>query len=129
MRSLVFVGLITTLALATHQHPPAVLPAPNGFPTYPQIARNAHIEGDVRVAFKVTSDGRTTAVKAVSGHPMKLVSAWVFDSSPYGSHSADDEHVANFHFKFGSEAKVSYSDFLNITIQSTPGECDHCPSK
>jgi TonB family protein len=53
-------------------------------PNYPQMARIAHIQGDVSIRVLINTDGRVAKLKAVSGHPILIQSAmdavkqWVY---------------------------------------------------
>lgn len=54
-------------------------------PTYPPIARAAHVTGDVKLQVQIGSDGHVTASKIVSGPPMLVgaaqdcVKQWVYE--------------------------------------------------
>jgi TonB family protein len=68
---LVFSVFLAAVACASAEESPEVLPkvVQHGEPTYPPIARTAHIEGEVRV--RVTTDGESvTNAEAESGPPI-----------------------------------------------------------
>jgi len=44
-------------------------------PQYPQLARTAHIQGEVVIAITITETGAVSNPKAVSGHPMLMQAA------------------------------------------------------
>jgi len=54
-------------------------------PDYPAIARNARIQGDVRIDAIIDTDGRIVEVKVLSGHPLlarsaaAAVSQWLYE--------------------------------------------------
>ncbi len=69
---------------------------------YPPIARAAHVQGDVVVTFRQTSEGGTTDVEAISG-PLMLhgtavanVKAWHFANT---TEDAAQVHKVTFHFQ------------------------------
>src|SRR5438874_2243984 len=79
-------------------------------PQYPTIARQAHIEGDVKLTLEMTADGSISSAKILSGHPMltqtslDAIRKWRFhwDDCAYG---ANFKHVFTFTFKQGEEMK------------------------
>jgi TonB family protein len=44
-------------------------------PTYPPVARQARIQGTVKLSFVIRDDGGVSDVKAISGHPMLKAAA------------------------------------------------------
>ena len=85
VRALVLVLIITAAAHGQTSTPDAELP--NGFssvgvvligfsqPTYPPLARQARITGDVEVQLQVHRDGSVKSVQVVKGHPLLAPSA------------------------------------------------------
>ena len=57
-------------------------------PTYPPLARQARIGGDVNIELAIHADGRIESVKAISGHPMLVQSA--LDSAKQSSFKCRD---------------------------------------
>jgi len=57
-------------------------------PAYPQLARNMHIVGTVRVVVVITPAGAVKSVKALGGHPVLVesvldaVKRWKYESGP-----------------------------------------------
>ena len=57
-------------------------------PAYPDIARNAHITGRVRIETTISADGRVTGTKVVGGSPVLVNAAvealekWRFEAAP-----------------------------------------------
>src|ERR1700761_3663304 len=79
-------------------------PLPASIPNlkYPPIARAAKVQGDVVVSFRLTAQGDTADVTALSGPAMlqstavENVKAWRFDSK---SQPANQPLVVTFHFQ------------------------------
>ena len=46
-------------------------------PTYPPLARQARIGGDVNIELAIHADGRIESVKAINGHPMLVQAALI----------------------------------------------------
>lgn len=57
-------------------------------PDYPEIARQLHLEGKVKVQVIISADGYVTNTKVIGGHPVLAQSAvdavkkWRFESAP-----------------------------------------------
>lgn len=57
-------------------------------PEYPQIARQMHLQGKVKVEVIVSADGRVTSTKVIGGHPVlaqaavEAVKKWRFEPAP-----------------------------------------------
>jgi TonB family protein len=74
-------------------------------PDYPQMARVAHIQGEVRLLVVVGEDGKTHDVRLVSGHPllaqaaMDAVKSWKYTpaSCPSGPVSVESLVSVSFH--------------------------------
>lgn len=79
-----------------------VIPDPLPELKYPPIARVAHVQGDVVVSFRQTSEGRTADVRPISGPPMlqgiavENVKAWHFATT---AEPAGQVHKVTFHFQ------------------------------
>jgi TonB family protein len=77
-------------------------------PVYPQIARQARITGEVKLALEVAADGSVRDVKVISGHPILVpaskdaIKNWRFhcDDCAYGSVF---RHEITFAFKIDDE--------------------------
>jgi TonB family protein len=58
---------------------------------YPEVARDAQIQGAVNVEISISSDGGVSSANAISGHPLlkqaaeQNIKSWRFDSSSVGS--------------------------------------------
>lgn len=71
----------------------------NPSPAYPEIARNMHLVGAVKMEVAVNPAGRVTAVKVLGGHPMlanaaeQTIKTWVYEPA---SGSTTEEVVVNF---------------------------------
>lgn len=73
-------------------------------PYYPQMAKIAHVEGEVYLTAKVGKDGKLQNVKVVSGHPI-LVQAVLdaiqyWEYSPYTCATGPVEVETTLHFTF-----------------------------
>jgi TonB family protein len=74
-------------------------------PSYPQMARIAHIQGEVRLLVVVGEDGKTHDIRALSGHPILVQSAidavrdWKYSaaSCPSGPVSVETMVSVAFH--------------------------------
>ncbi|MGH9733069.1 MAG: energy transducer TonB [Candidatus Acidiferrales bacterium] len=57
-------------------------------PEYPEIARQLHLEGKVKIQVTISADGRVTDTKVIGGHPVLAQAAiealkkWHFEPSP-----------------------------------------------
>jgi TonB family protein len=60
-------------------------------PEYPEIARQLHLEGKVKVEVFIAADGHVTNTKVVGGHPVLAQAAvdalkkWRFEAAPKDS--------------------------------------------
>ncbi|HSB74463.1 MAG TPA: energy transducer TonB [Terriglobales bacterium] len=60
-------------------------------PVLPEIARQMHLTGTVRLQIEVSPAGKVTAVKALGGHPILITSAanavkeWLFEPDPHST--------------------------------------------
>jgi len=109
---------------------------------YPPIAKAAHVQGDVVVSFRQTSDGSTADVKAISGPAMlqgvavENVKAWHF---PATAETTEQIQKVTFHFRFegggdydNEQATKAELDGLGgvrvISILTTGLQRSGCPS-
>lgn len=57
-------------------------------PEYPEIARQLHLEGKVKIQVTISPDGRVTDTKVIGGHPVLAQAAiealkkWRFEPAP-----------------------------------------------
>jgi TonB family protein len=57
-------------------------------PEYPEIARQLHLQGKVKIEASIAPDGHVTSAKVVGGHPilaqsaMDAVKKWRFEAGP-----------------------------------------------
>jgi TonB family protein len=57
-------------------------------PEYPEIARQLHLEGKVKVEVFISADGRVTDTKVIGGHPVlsqaavEALKKWRFEPAP-----------------------------------------------
>jgi TonB family protein len=60
-------------------------------PVLPEIARQMHLAGTVRLQIEVSPAGKVTSVKALGGHPILITSAtnavkeWLFEPDPHST--------------------------------------------
>jgi TonB family protein len=86
-------------------------------PTYPPLARQARIEGIVKVSFELAEDGTVSEVQAISGHPMlkpgavENVRTWKFNPVS-GKQHLETEFV----FRVGKA--VQENPRLTISLES-----------
>ena len=66
---LVFAHLLSAQTYA----PPRAIDRPE--PVYPALARQAHIEGSVRLAVAVDRNGAVLAIRLIDGHPLLVKAA------------------------------------------------------
>lgn len=91
---------------------------------YPPIARAANVQGDVVISFRVTADGGTTDVLAVSGPPMLQgiaidnVKAWHFNVPDA---SGGETQKATFHFALEPPAD-GYNEGQAVTKVEVAGD-------
>jgi TonB family protein len=84
---------------------------------YPPIARAAHVQGDVLVSFRRTSEGRTVDVTPISGPAMlqgiavENVKAWHFDPK---AELAGPAYKVTFHFQL-NPPDGGYDDSQPVT--------------
>ena len=83
-------------------------------PTYPPLARQTRISGDVRVSLSVRPDGSIESVEIVSGHPLLGVAA------------LDSAHLSLFECRKCSEPLTSFSLVYSFRL-SEPECCDSPP--
>ena len=103
------------------------LPEPHlvsaGLPKYPALARQARIEGEVRVEFTLNSSGEPVSVSAVSGHPMlkgaaeENVKTWKFEL-PKDLYRTEWKYDTIFNFKFSTDNQPYENPKLSVTIDS-----------
>jgi TonB family protein len=127
------------LALLSHDPPKSetVLPLPElisaELPRYPAVARQARVEGEVRLRFVLSEAGKATAISVQSGHPMligaakKNVETWVLQK-PQNLYRSDWEYSTTFVFRMsGKEVecaieaplqRVEFSSFERVVLTS-----------
>jgi hypothetical protein len=109
-------------------------------PTYPSVARAAHLHGVVIVKITVGSDGTVLAAEPMTPESPRfliyttitLVKKWTFRCV---SCQPAESYEKTLKFIYKLEGKPSVQDntsFLmeipdEITITARPRECDHCP--
>lgn len=80
-------------------------------PTYPRLARQTGITGDVELNLKVGNDGSIESVEAVSGHPLLRSAA------------LDSAKRSNFRCLRCTEAAVSYRLVYTFEVADTRNCC------
>jgi TonB family protein len=85
-------------------------------PIYPELARQAHIEGRVSLSCVIRTDGTVDKIEVKSGHPLLIQAAtdavykWKFKPTVLNGKAVEMETVVNIDFqlpKDHSEAKPS----------------------
>ena len=119
-------------ATATAQNLPQPILKAAPLPMYPPIAREARIEGTVRVSFVLNEAGDVVEVKALSGHPtltprtLENVKAWHF-SLPQALFRTEWKYETEFVYRLSGRevdsynkptVTVSWSSFERIEITS-----------
>jgi TonB family protein len=116
-------------------------------PRYPPLARQARIQGEVRLEFFVNHNGDVVAVNLLSGHPMlapaatETVKTWKFQF-PKNSPLDDQRYETVFEFDIatevlelptGNNAKIVTDSFHHVRIITTApsfsdAQASACPS-
>jgi TonB family protein len=108
-------------ALAQHLPEPRLRSA--GLPQYPAIARQAQIQGEVKVEFVLNFDGDPVSVVAVSGHPMlrgaaeQNVKTWKFEL-PQNLYRTEWKYETTFSFKISNDKQPYENPKLTVTMDS-----------
>jgi len=74
-------------------------------PDYPQLAKTAHVEGDVVVEITIGEDGNVSGARVISGHPLLQASAlsaakrWKFKPTLLNNTAVKVSGVLTFRFK------------------------------
>ena len=110
--------LAVCLPLAAQTDEPELISA--NIPRYPPLARQARIEGLVKVTFTLpASAGEPANVEAVSGHPVlkaaavENVKTWHL-RNPF---AAERKYKTEFHYRLATEAKkVIFESFHKVEI-------------
>ena len=76
-------------------------------PEYPMVARENHIQGDVRLLVSIGSDGKVQEITRISGHPLLMVAAidavkqWEYKPALCSSGPAESEGdvMVQFHMR------------------------------
>jgi TonB family protein len=82
-------------------------------PTYPPLARQARVGGDVRIKLEIKADGSIESAKTVSGHPMLAQAA--LDSAKQSRFECRD-----------CEVNSNASEILTYSFQISSRELDPC---
>jgi len=115
---------------------------------YPQLARQAQLQGTVVIKVKIGSDGSVLAAKPLThdedpqanAHPLlrdeteKLVKNWTFGCA---NCSSDKSYEKTIKFTYRLEGEgIPYDDTRvsmdlpdEVIVTASPVECDHCPPK
>jgi TonB family protein len=115
---------------------------------YPQLARQAQLQGTVVIKLTIGANGRVLAAKALTcdedpkacAHPIlrdeteKLIKKWTFGCANCPS-DAPLERTIKFSYRLEGEG-ILYDDTRvsmdlpdEVTITASPVQCDHCPRK
>jgi len=133
---LCFLFLIVTIAPAQTQPEPVLKVLAQ--PAYPPLARQARIQGQVRLEFVVNQNGEPVSVTVISGHPMLAPSAeasvWAWRFSMPKSNSLEDTHLATtFDYVMSdlapndfaaSPPPAVFASFHHVTVTAIPVVAD-----
>ena len=132
--------LLLSLSLPQEAHKAVLYPEHIEVPTYPSVARAAHLDGVVIVKLTVGADGAVIAAETLSpgsarfliDKTIELVKKWTFrcvSCPPAESY----EKTLKFIYKLEREPSIADNTSVlmelpdEITITASPRECDHCP--
>jgi TonB family protein len=111
--------LAVCLSLGAQTDEPELISA--NIPTYPSLARQARIEGTVKMTFTLPANGgEPTNVEVVSGHPVlkgaavENVKTWHF-RNPY---AVERKYETTFRYLLAESRKVTFESFRNLEIVS-----------
>jgi TonB family protein len=117
-----FVAAVSVTMAA--QTEPSLLLA--NIPKYPPVARQARIEGVVRLTFLLPANGlQPTNVEVVSGHPMlkgaavENVKTWRFEQNPY---AVERKYETTFKYRLsgvesaGRRIKATFDSFREVEV-------------
>jgi TonB family protein len=104
-----------------------------GLPEYPPIARLAHVQGEVRVAFVLSPKGEPVSVTAISGQPLlkaaaeQNVKTWPFEL-PKDLYRTDWKYDTTFVYKISSDEQpyehakltVKFDSFRHVELTTNP---------
>jgi len=85
-------------------------------PEYPMVARENHIQGDVRLLVRIGSDGKVQEITRISGHPLLMVAAidavkkWEYKPALCSSGPAESEGDVMVQFHMGATVPRTRSD-------------------
>jgi TonB family protein len=140
----VFFFAVTIVALGQDSAEPRLISA--GLPEYPALARQARIQGGVKVEFVLNASGEPISVTAISGHPLlrgaaeENVKTWRFEL-PKDASRLEGKYTTTFNFKITAASEdrpydnprltVVLDSFRNVevTTDTPPSKFAHdCPS-
>ena len=109
--------LAVSLSLGAQTDEPELISA--NIPTYPALARQARIEGAVKLTFTLPASGGEPAdVEVVSGHPVlasaavENVKTWHF-RNPY---AVERKYETTFRYRLAESRKVTFESFQSVEI-------------
>ncbi len=129
--------------LSAQSAPPEPILKSAGQPTYPPLARAAHIEGEVRLEFVLNRDGDPSSVTVISGHPMLVpatvatVKTWKFEF-PENAFEEGRKYETTFAYKLAKKeieqenqpkVNVAVNTFHRVEIMATWADvqAEACP--
>ena len=132
-----FLVALASVAAAQTQSEP-ILKTP-GQPTYPPLARQARIQGQVKLEFVVNQNGEPVSVTTISGHPMLAPAAeaevWAWRFKMPKRDSPDDFHLETTfdyalvdfapNYSDSSPLPVVFDSFHHVTVSALPMMVDH----
>ena len=109
--------LAVCLSLGAQTDEPELISA--NIPTYPALARQARIQGTVKVTFTLPANGgEPVNVEVVSGHPVlkgaavENVKTWHFRNS----YAVERKYETTFRYRLAELRKVTFESFQSVEI-------------
>ncbi len=126
--------IVALTSVAAAQTQPEPILKTSGQPTYPPLARQARIQGQVKLEFVVNQNGEPVSVTTISGHPMLAPSAeaavWTWRFQMPKRESLDDVHLATTfdyelvdsapHYPDSSPPPTVFNSFHHVTVGAIP---------
>jgi TonB family protein len=133
-----FLWLLMSVAVDADKHDEPVL-IDASIPRYPRLAEMAHLTGEVRAEFRVSSNGEVSDIKTSTGHPslqsgtQKNIQSWKFSRLAPGKTSMALETVFIYKLAEGcvednlkdQTVTITLKSFRHVEIQIVP----ECPER
>jgi TonB family protein len=132
MKRLLVFFFLTTFAIIALAKDPAPFLKSAAMPFYPPLARQARIEGEVRLRFHINEQGSTEKIDVLSGHPMlkhaavENIGTWKFGWPNPCSCNVEQEAVLVYKLAdertkpVSRKATVTWLENYHIEIEADP---------